>query len=224
MSEAVNTTVVPALRSFESAYVNDAYSNALEAALDALRLRFDSLTKQFGKTTASSFVSGVDSQNSKRFYKSIESVVGINVSNIIADEGLTDILNSSTRENVSLIRSIPEQYFTQIESLVFTGTNQGMAAAAIVKLLNDTSRKTRNRAKLISRDQTTKLNSAITQQRQQNLGIEEYVWVTSKDDRVRPTHRANDGKTFRWDDPPKATGHPGHDINCRCIAQPVIKI
>ena len=83
---------------------------------------------------------------------------------------------------------------------------------------------TDNRAKLISRDQTSKLNSALTQKRAQNLGVEEYVWVTAKDDRVRPTHQANNGKIFRWDEPPKPTGNPGEDINCRCVAQPILKI
>lgn len=46
-----------------------------------------------------------------------------------------------------------------------------------------------------------------------------YVWMTAGDEKVRPSHAANDGKIFRWSDPP-ATGHPGEDIHCRCIAVP----
>lgn len=46
---------------------------------------------------------------------------------------------------------------------------------------------------------------------------EEYVWRTEQDEKVRLTHRANDGHLFRWDDPP-VTGHPGDDYNCRCTA------
>lgn len=38
---------------------------------------------------------------------------------------------------------------------------------------------------------------------------------------MRPTHRANDGRVFTWDDPPD-TGHPGEDYNCRCAADPYI--
>jgi hypothetical protein len=46
-----------------------------------------------------------------------------------------------------------------------------------------------------------------------------YVWLTSGDEKVRPSHAANDGKIFYWSDPP-STGHPGEDINCRCVAVP----
>jgi Phage Mu protein F like protein len=46
-----------------------------------------------------------------------------------------------------------------------------------------------------------------------------YIWRTQEDSRVRPSHRANDGKVFAWDDPPP-TGHPGEDFGCRCRAEP----
>lgn len=45
-----------------------------------------------------------------------------------------------------------------------------------------------------------------------------YIWRTQGDSKVRPSHRANDGKIFSWDDPPP-TGHPGEDFGCRCFAQ-----
>ncbi len=38
-----------------------------------------------------------------------------------------------------------------------------------------------------------------------------------RDERVRPSHRMNDGRIFSWSDPPD-TGHPGEDHNCRCEA------
>jgi len=46
-----------------------------------------------------------------------------------------------------------------------------------------------------------------------------YVWRTREDDKVRPSHAANDGVIFAWDTPP-ATGHPGDDYGCRCTAEP----
>lgn len=48
-----------------------------------------------------------------------------------------------------------------------------------------------------------------------------YVWRTTGDDRVRPSHRKNEGKIFRRDTPPP-TGHPGDDYNCRCRAEPYV--
>lgn len=45
-----------------------------------------------------------------------------------------------------------------------------------------------------------------------------YIWRTRGDSKVRPSHAANDGKIFAWDDPPP-TGHPGEDFGCRCRAE-----
>ncbi len=53
----------------------------------------------------------------------------------------------------------------------------------------------------------------------QAANTERYVWRTQRDERVRPSHRMNDGRIFSWSDPP-STGHPGEDYNCRCEAVP----
>ncbi len=50
---------------------------------------------------------------------------------------------------------------------------------------------------------------------------DQYVWRTQHDERVRTSHRINDGRVFSWSDPPP-TGHPGEDHNCRCEAVPFI--
>lgn len=55
----------------------------------------------------------------------------------------------------------------------------------------------------------------------QFLSGDQYVWRTEGDEKVRPSHRANDGHIFSWDDPPE-TGHPGVDYNCRCQAIPYV--
>ena len=60
--------------------------------------------------------------------------------------------------------------------------------------------------------------------------MEEYVWSTSQDSRVRDSHRRLNRKKFRWDDPPVVdpkTGrrcHPGEDYGCRCVALPVFNL
>ncbi len=52
-----------------------------------------------------------------------------------------------------------------------------------------------------------------------NHSTQKYIWRTQRDGKVRDSHRKNEGKVFSWDDPP-ATGHPGEDYGCRCIAEP----
>lgn len=46
-----------------------------------------------------------------------------------------------------------------------------------------------------------------------------YIWRTRNDGKVRPSHAANDGEFFAWDERPP-TGHPGEDYGCRCTAEP----
>ncbi len=50
-----------------------------------------------------------------------------------------------------------------------------------------------------------------------------YIWHTQEDDRVRPTHAANDHGFFAWNLPP-ATGNPGDAYGCRCWAEPVTQL
>lgn len=60
----------------------------------------------------------------------------------------------------------------------------------------------------------------INQLRQQGLGIEQYIWRSQDDAKVRDSHAQYDDQIFRWDEPP-AGGHPGQAHNCRCYAEPV---
>ena len=66
------------------------------------------------------------------------------------------------------------------------------------------------------------LEQTLDRQRQQAVGIQEYIWRTEGDDKVRASHAENDGKTCSWNDPPD-TGHPGSEANCRCHAEPVLE-
>ncbi|MBY5934863.1 hypothetical protein KUV51_17780 [Tateyamaria omphalii] len=60
----------------------------------------------------------------------------------------------------------------------------------------------------------------INQLRQEDLGIERYVWRSQDDVKVRDSHAEYDDQVFRWDHPP-AGGHPGEAHNCRCYAEPI---
>lgn len=223
LREETNSQLIPALKQLQPQYVNDAYALELEKIIDDMRRTFIGLNTN-SKIIANNFVGNTNQANRQRFYNSIEDTIGVDLSNVIRNEDLTDVMVASTRENVSLIKSIPEEYFKKLETIVFTETTQGSTANSMIKQLKELGGVTTRRARLIARDQTAKVNSALTQQRSQNLGVEEYVWRTAGDGRVRDTHMSKNGKVFRWDKPPKDTGHPGHDIQCRCVAQPIIKL
>lgn len=77
----------------------------------------------------------------------------------------------------------------------------------------------RYRAVRIARNEVIGARAYANQERQRDLGLEEYVWTTQRDSRVRPEHQKRDRKKYRWDaEGPK----PGSEILCRCYAKPFI--
>ena len=218
-----NTMIVPLLVKLESQYVSDGYASDFEEAFRMMMSHYTNINIS-AQRAATQFADDTNDVNKKRFYKSIESAIGIDLNSVVMGEDLSDILIGTIRENVALIKSIPDEYFKKIETIVYSGTISGDSSSSMIQQIRQLGYSTTKRARLIARDQTSKLNSNLTMQRSKNLGVEEYVWRTAQDDRVRESHKKKNGKVYRWDDPPKDTGHPGQDIQCRCVAQPIIKV
>lgn len=159
--------------------------------------------------------------NKAALEKGFKQVLG--ASPLINDRGLRDMAAQFTAENVRLIRNMEESVFAGLEEKILEGLDTGLRHEELVADIQERLDVGENRARLIARDQTQKANSSLNEMRQTNLGITHYVWETSDDERVRDTHVENDGKTFSWAEPPEITGHPGNDINCRCVAKPIIE-
>lgn len=130
-----------------------------------------------------------------------------------------------TSQNLTLIKSVDQQIsdklrFMLSQRIIHTAAKPELMEQ-LTKEIQDLAGVTRNRAALIGADQVGKLNSQLTQYRQINAGMEEYIWTTKKDKRVRPRHALREGRCYKWSEPPD-DGHPGWPIRCRCTAAPVI--
>lgn len=224
IQKSVVSRLIPLLVRLESSYIKDApwYSN-IEKRINDLRNDFNNIGK-FANVVSASFVKGVNSVNKERFYNSMNTATGINTKKLIKDEDLEDVLFLRTKENVNLIKTIPEEYFAKLNNIVYEGVLQGNSAKSMITQIKDLGHSTTYRAKRIARDQASKLNASLTEERAQKLNVNTYIWRTAGDDRVRDTHRANNGKVFSFDNPPKATGNPSDDINCRCVAELIVNI
>lgn len=147
-------------------------------------------------------------------------------------------VNDATRKNVSLIKTIPQQYFGQIQTVVENAVDRGQLTRDVKKELLNINGNNKTRARLVARDQVAKLTGVINEARQRQIGVEEYIWRTMQDQRVRSfsntsgasDHERLNGTIQKWSNPPvtvfsgKRAGerhHPGEDIACRCLAQPV---
>ena len=160
-----------------------------------------------------------------RLKAAIKASLSIDISPVLNQSGpILDAMKAATKANIELIKSIPEQHFEKLGNAIEKRMASGVRFEDLAKEIERIGDVTESRAKLIARDQTSKMNSAFNQARQTSLGIERYRWQTSGDERVRKDHAENDVKVFSWNDPPTTTGHPGEDINCRCVAIPVFDL
>jgi SPP1 gp7 family putative phage head morphogenesis protein len=131
-------------------------------------------------------------------------------------------------ENLRLIKNATDEHIAALFKIFKDAQEQGIAhgelAGMVDKVLNDGFQ----RAMLIASDQTTKFNGTIQQVQQTTAGITEFMWSTSHDGAVRPTHRELDGKKFKWAvGAPSANGEgilPGQEIRCRCQPIPIIAL
>ena len=131
-----------------------------------------------------------------------------------------DALAAIVNENVSLIKSIPQQYLTNVEGLVMRSVLAGRDLQELTKELQHQYNVTYKRAVLIATDQNNKATSHILKIRQLDAGIEKAIWLHSHAGKTpRPTHVANNGKEYDiktgWYDPhEKKYVWPGMLINC----------
>jgi SPP1 gp7 family putative phage head morphogenesis protein len=139
-----------------------------------------------------------------------------------------DVLRAAITENVSLIKSIPQQYLKSVEGAVMRSVQTGRDLKSLTDELQQAYGVTRRRAAFIARDQNNKASSFIQRARQQELGLERAVWMHSNAGEVpRPTHVAMNGKEYdirqgMYDKDVAKWVFPGELPNCRCSARPVI--
>ncbi|MFB0007655.1 phage minor head protein [Xanthomonas euvesicatoria] len=140
------------------------------------------------------------------------------------------IMDVKVADNVSLIKSIPAQYFTKIEGDVSRGFLAGRDLEAIASELRDTGESTVKRAALIARDQSNKLTAHMNSARQNELGIRYAYWKhSSAGKEPRKTHVRASKENWIFDtqvgiDFGDAGGFslPGVPINCRCGSRSII--
>lgn len=139
---------------------------------------------------------------------------------------MNNALQATISENVGLIRSIPEKYFTEVEGLVMRSVARGRDLSYLTDELEKRYGITRRRAALIARDQNNKATSAMQAARQQSLGITEGIWRHSHAGKEpRASHVKADGQKFDLSKGLYLDGKwvmPGEEINCRCTWSPVI--
>ena len=217
-------------RDFVKPVIADAYDRIARAGRDyvsiGVELRAATVSPNLVAQSvqlASSYFSAVKKWHKGRFVKTMRNYLGVRP-DAMSDAGVDLLMQQRIQANVDLIRTIPQRFHADLTAkFIEFGQDETFDRARVIKLVRETGHSAGYNARRIARDQSSKFVAELNQIRQTEAGITQYVWSSSGDDRVRPTHRENDGKTFSWDDPPQnGTGPPGAEIQCRCVALGVI--
>ena len=240
---AVVHKLLPGLKPRFPGLMADAAADTVEAMIAELRrMAFGSLGHQaevLAKLAAVKNLGAVDERLTKAIYDS----VSVDIAPYLAhNPRIAQVFGDKVLANVDLIQTIPERYFNRVAEVIADNWQAGQRWESLVDDVMDVGGVARERAEVIARDQTAKMNASFNQVRQTDVGIDEYDWETSDDERVRGApggkypdaesdHYALDGQTFSWHEPGPCAGtiggepcHPGEDIMCRCNARPHIDI
>ena len=255
MSLLWKRSIFPAIKRIEEAIKagvdGEQLSELLDNELTFAQLNYD----QSASDIADMFKLVAAKEHKDKLARGLTKTLGIDISAVLDSTVVAEAMDMGSREAADLIRTIPSDLHEEVKRAVmdnFRGTPlpEGRTLLQQIRHIHDVSYK---RAKVIARDQTGKMNSLLNQTRQQSLGVDEYIWRTSKDSRVvgnpsgkypsgsdmHGNHWIMEGKHCKWSDASvysddgknwkKRTGampkgHVGSEILCRCYAESVIDI
>ncbi|CAM5194766.1 Phage putative head morphogenesis protein, SPP1 gp7 family OS=Bosea thiooxidans OX=53254 GN=SAMN05660750_03337 PE=4 SV=1 [Bosea thiooxidans] len=231
MAAQVAQDVLPATISAKRQMMRDDL-NWFERAMRALRDFADGFVDGLRSEWRDAFDTE-EGRNRRKWNEAVRSAIGIDLGAVLQAEGIGGTIDAAVLRNVSLVRGLSQDVAKRLSAKLLDGLTRGLNNREIEKIITTEFGIARRRAKLIARDQAGSFNGDLNRIRQTAMGVTEYVWSTSLDERVRgnpegkypnarPSHWAREGKTFRWDKPP-SDGHPGQPINCRCTARAVIE-
>jgi len=225
----VREKLVPKLEALAERASRVATTDAMRTDADDVGDIVDEISDQyFEKWTRREFgkvVRTVGQDTAKFQAKSLNKQLG----SALADGGTVDVVGSEpwlgpaieefTRENVALIRTLPEVFFSDLEKHIMREVADGARFDRLAEIIQERYDVAESRAELIARDQVSKFQGDLNRVRQRDLGIEKFVWRSMGDERVRDEHVDRNGQTYEWDKPPEGET-PGEPVACRCYAEP----
>lgn len=229
MQKEAQREILRAYQGEEAQIAADAVpANVLYRLVRGLRDKYQKLFNKKARSLSLWFVNSVDRytevalKGALRHYQSEKFQQELSDLGLLHDfkrtPALTNAVQSFVHENVNLIKSIPEKYFTEVEGLVMRGIRDGKP----FNWVNDEMAKrygiTTRRAVMIARDQNHKATEQLNRTRQLGLGVKRGMWQHATGVKEpRHSHEQANGKIFDLDKGLKIDGEfifPGEKINC----------
>lgn len=165
-------------------------------------------------------------QRDERSWFQIADRMGKALKDEIRNAPTSTVMRTQMREQVKLITSLPADAAQRVHDLTVEGITKGWRADQIAAEIMRTGEVTKSRADLIARTEVGRTSTLLTQARAEHVGSTHYIWRTAGDSDVRASHKALNGKSIAWSDPPECDpgyrAHAGAIFNCRCFPEPII--
>lgn len=204
------------------------YQHAAKAAHAALSQKLTEMEKQLDDAVNIHTVDPTRTLQSveKRFEK-----VGRNLEVMPTLSTLSvENLSKSYTSNMKLyIKDWSHGEIQHLRSTVKENAEAGYRFDTLASHIKDRYDVSASKAKFLARQETALFMSKYREERFSEAGVTKYRWSTSRDERVRDSHKHLDGKTFSYKVPPVVDlgtgrrGNPGSDFGCRCVDMPVLE-
>jgi len=214
---------------------DDSISSQIRIALNALYIKYSSKFSDKAKRLIKRLLKDTNKYSNSQINNALKQMLGDKANGFMLKGSAissekSEIMKALMFENVSLIKSIPDEYFKQITGAVARSIESGEGVRWLAQQLRSYGAKTDRRAELIAQDQTRKAYNSINLRNFQENGIRRFKWLHSGGSRdPRPYHKdVLNGEIFDIDSPPiidpktGERGFPGQLPYCRCVMQAVL--
>lgn len=218
----------------------------LATSISVSKIRFEEFIRKIDRALSSSKIS--ENINFDRFFdttifktnkKVNQTLQSITVSPHL-DANQVERMRKEYSENLNLsIKDFSEKEILELRQRIIEKSFQGVRYESVIDEIKSSYGVSERKAKFLARQETSLAMTKYKQVKYQDADVHEYEWVCRhaqhqekgqpyKKGDVRYYHWKNNGKTFRWDNPPTVNAkgerkNPGQDYNCYCIAVPVVR-
>lgn len=202
-----------------------------------LALQFEELFQSAAKPYASDMVDEADGASKAAVGMSLRELSkGLEFKLNIAGDLLDEFKKAVIANNVSLIKSIPSEYFRDVQQAVLSAMTDGRGLEDLVPFFDKAPGEQSRRAKNIAQDQVHKAYNGLNKVRLVDAGVKKFQWIHSggglhpREHHIDPAPAGLNGGVFSFDKLPiidpntGERGIPGQAINCRCTMTPVVEV
>lgn len=211
---------------------DESITSKSKKVMNSLMSKFTQLFSLAATPAAKDMLNGTKKYSESSLRSSVKKLTGgLSLETGVVPKGMEEVSQAIIDENVSLIKSIPQEYLGKVSGAVMRSITTGNGLADLVPEIQKYSGETDRRAKNIALDQTRKAYNAINKERMQKLGIKKFRWIhTGGGQHPRKSHQEISGNIYSFDNLPLKGQEgfvngviPGQAINCRCTMEPIIE-